>query len=73
MTTPPQSYQHEGMTIWIVSNEAAKAGHLQVVRSRRRSYGYSFLNVILGLTACWYRRKRDALARLAELQGHGEP
>jgi hypothetical protein len=66
--TTSQSYQHHGSTIFIVSSEAAKGGHLRVVRSRRRSYGYSFLNVILGQTACWYRHKRDALARLEELK-----
>jgi predicted metal-dependent hydrolase len=62
--TMSQSYYHDGVNIWIISREAAKAGHLRVVSSHRRSYGYALLNVRLGQAVCWYRYKRDAVARI---------
>jgi hypothetical protein len=49
------------------TTEEAKAGHLTVTKSTSRSYGYMLKHGPSGATACWYRRKRDALRRIREL------
>lgn len=49
------------------TTKEARAGNLEVIRSTRRTYGFSLRHKPTGETACWYRLKRDALSRIDEL------
>lgn len=56
------------MSAYHWTTEQARLGNLGAVRSPRRAYGYTLAHLPSGATAMWFRRKRDALQRIAELR-----
>lgn len=49
------------------TTDQARKGNLTVTSATMRDYGYSLKHKPTGATAMWFKRKRDALAKIAAL------
>lgn len=64
MPTAQEQYEHG----YPVNGIDAREGNILVRRSSKRTYGYELFNARLGKAFFWYRYKRDAVAKVAEMK-----